>query len=311
MKNWYSKYNYKCAQMPIPTDHIEDLHGEELKKALVRSKAKATLYHGTSSKKLAKILQHGALDPEVPQQDPSIKSYEGSSRGVFLTSSENWAEAYAHNASSQDGSDSVVLEVVVPYSWLDIDPDDTKYNPDTNEVNMLGKTQAMISRPLSFKHIKSVHITEWRDNSELRKVFEDAGNAFIPIGVFVDRLKKLNKIDPKTVEGEYEQMTIERKKGLSRSMAHEDFEYQIAQSLVGMMQSYFVEPYNFTVNGIGLMDFTVAYIYSHHNIYQNAVTFLREYMQSAGLDYDEYMGNLPDYLQPKPNESIHGYLARL
>lgn len=85
-------------------------------------KGHVTLYHGTSSKRLAGILKEGIL----PRSETQLGNFQGSieSRKGFVYLSDAFPIFYASNAADADQSDGmVVLQVSVPMRSLYPDED--------------------------------------------------------------------------------------------------------------------------------------------------------------------------------------------
>lgn len=150
LMNWLQK-----IAMPFSSESWDNLHGHPLGDRLVY------VYHGTSSGKLLKALQHGSLDPQKSSEN---KSWQASSPGIFVARSYGFfsASMYAYHAANDentgDQTQPVVLMLQIPYSWIDYDPDDVPkdklYNTD----------QGVVRRPIPIKNI--VGILYFKDNDD-------------------------------------------------------------------------------------------------------------------------------------------------
>lgn len=148
-KEWEIVYKRSDENdVPLEPDSWTSLHSPQVRE-LTKGRD-VIVYHGTSSKKLAKILAHGSLDPAISE---SHKTFKESSPGIFITKQFGGlmgAEFYAHVSSEGgsdkerapgDNSDAVVLELIVPLNWIEADPDDTRFK-ESGEINDLGADQS-------------------------------------------------------------------------------------------------------------------------------------------------------------------------
>jgi hypothetical protein len=331
--NWYtrqesvekppkaSKNNWYRLAMPLPTDYLRNLHDPDLRKN-VPPERELIVYHGTSTKKLVYILSHGYLDPDISSQD-EYRSYNGSSKGIFVTTSAKGftgAELYAHHSSSMqgadegqsgDGSDPVVLELIVPIGWIQQDPDDTRIDLETGQMNDLGKMQGVVQRKISIKRIKNIYlkneqIAEYHGlNSQ--EFFDQGMTEWMPIGIFLDRVIKLIKKGVDLPE-EYQQMAqMIRPRGLSRSDAYEDVEHKIVEGLMMLIATFF-EP------NLVSYDQILSWVFQNKiNYYDNAAKVIESFfVQFVGQEDWEKMveEQMPDYYRPKDYEPLIAYLKR-
>lgn len=300
--------------MPIIPDYLEDIHSPELRKS-VPPNTPIIVYHGTSSRKLANILSHGSLDPNISSQ-PEYRSYENSSPGIYVTISSSGffgAELFAwHAAKSEsegDGSDPVVLELNVPLGWIDPDPDDSRIVDD--QRNQASKTQGRILRPINIKRIRGIQVK----NSDLAQrvpygsddIFDRDKTKWMPIGRFLDLLSKIPILPP-----EYEKMVSNRPPGMSRSETYEEQEQRIADKLVQLYQTFnSIDP---AANGLAPFDAALVWVYNNkNNLWGNALSSVSsffEYMNPGSFEYYENTAGGSEYF-PRPNESLFSFLDRL
>jgi len=257
MSNWY-----RMAAPPIISDYIEDLHYKDIMRNLDKT-TQIIVYHGTTSKRLAEILIHGSLDPDISGSE-GFKSYKNSSEGIFVTTSATGfvgASMYAHHAASDeetgDGGDEVVLELSIPWYWIEEDPDDTRILENAQK-NDLGKKQGIVRRPISVKRIRNVIVY----NDFLNKIIPlptdnifDKATQWMPIGKFLDVVRK--NID--SLPEEYGIM-VGSSKGLSRSEAYEDREHVIAVKLTGLLHTFF-DPQDYSYDQV------LAWVLQHKGKY--------------------------------------------
>jgi hypothetical protein len=258
MSDWY-----KIATPPIISDYLEDLHNPYIRNNINKS-TQIIVYHGTSSKRLAEILIHGSLDPEISGSD-NFKSYKESSKGIFVTTSATGfigASMYAYHAGSNeetgDGGDEVVLELSIPWYWIEEDPDDTRISEDAQK-NDLGKTQGVVRRPINVKRIKNILVYNSILNGIIPNpsdnILENRSTQWMPIGKFLDVVRK--NID--SLPEEYGIM-VDRSKGLSRKEGYEDREQIVAEKLLGLVHTFF-SPGDYS------FDQVLAWVFQQKNIY--------------------------------------------
>jgi len=272
---------YKTA-LPISSDWLQDLHHPGIRENLDKTQ-QIVVYHGTSSKRLVNILAHGSLDPAI-SGSPEYKSYLSASPGIFVTTSPTGfigAGMYAYHATSNeengDGSDEVILELVVPWYWIDQDPDDTRIT-EQGETNDLGRIQGIVRRSISVKRIRNIVVY----NKELREIipyqpneiFERTMTKWMPIGKFMDVVKK--NVD--SLPEEYRQM-IGHSKGLSRSDNYTDIEEDVAVKLLELVQTFFYSmDYSF--------DDTFAWVLANKNLAlysYNKRDVIHKYLKDIGV----------------------------
>jgi hypothetical protein len=288
-----SSYFWKLA-VPFEALEFESLHDKELREVI---KKDIIVYHGTSSKKLAKIINHGSLDPTMSQ---NFKTYENASPGIFVSKREGGligAEMYANISSQGDKSDPVLLEIVVPFHWISEDPDDSRHDESGN-LNHLGKAQGLINQPISIKRIKRV----WAQGEEINEIapskdkgdfFDRSKTAFIPLGVFLEKIKKAVRAG-QNLPDEYYEMVNMNIKGLSKSNPTIEREQVIAKGLENFFHNY----------------------YEVKDVYKEALlTVLNSKTTDANSIIQEFLGKLGEdfedvYYKPNRFENIFIYLKR-
>ena len=305
--NWLKKIS-----MPLTSDYLENLHDPDIRSTAPKN-TQIEVFHGTTIKRLIKILQHGSLDPGVTSAIEH-KSYPDASQGIFVTTSLGLfgAELYAHHASqgdkdaTGDGSDTVVLSLVVPLNWLEPDPDDSRLTPE-GKPNQASMTQARIMRPINVKRIKMIAINNpilsqkvpyGRDN-----IFDAEKTAFTPIGKMLDIITRT-----KNLPEEYYQLTGSRPRGMARSEVYEDQEQWLAMKLTSLYQSYYGSFYS------SIFDKTLAWVYKNKvHTYDMAQSRIMEYLAFMGKTGDEV--EVSDFVQghyaPKPTENLRYYFGRV
>jgi hypothetical protein len=290
--NWYK------ISSPIDTDWIEDIH--EVKKNIPDDR-EVIVYHGTSSKKLAGILSHGSLDPSV-SGGAEFKSFEGASPGIFVTTQLGGftgAELYAYHSSSDeergDGSDKVILELQIPLSWIEGDPDDTRMftnEEGVEEMNQLGKQQGVVSQPIPISRIKGATIyndalVEAIGGIE-RSTFSSGNTEWMPIG----KLISLMSDNAESLSGEYKD--IASVGGLSRNDYKKDREQVFADRVIDFLHT-FVNPADVNYDKVLSWSFN-----NYQNAYAigSAESMLRDVMSNIGLE--------EEYIESIMTESIGG-----
>lgn len=290
---------FKKFAVPFEASEFENLHDKYYKDNL---KKDVLVYHGTSSKKLADIIEHGSFDPKISFEN---KVHDNASKGIFVTNKDEGftsAEMYANNASvvddKGDGSNPVVLELSIPIQWIEQDPDDTRFD-EKGQMNEWGKTQGMVSRSIPIRRIKRV----WMQGPEVGNVapsgrdgiFEKGKTEFMPIGKLLDKIKKSIENGADLPE-EYHKMVNVRPKGLSKSEPTIETEQMIAKGFENIYHTY----YEFD-----------------NNIYEKALKFIL----NSGLNNPDLLGSflrqqgksindIPYREQPRWRESIVSYLKR-
>lgn len=312
MYNWLQKIS-----MPLSSDYVGDLFRI---KSFAPKNTKISVYHGTTSKKLANILQHGSLDPTVSNL-PEHKSYKDASPGIYITTSLGLggAELYAHHAAfglgnsedKGDGSDPLVLELIVPVAWIEPDPDDSRLTHE-GKPNEASRSQGRILRPISIKNIRQVMIS----NSILSKIipnerddfFSQFNTAWFPIGKMLDAIKKAIRSGVELPE-EYYQMVNQRPKGLSRNETFQDMEQDMAEKLVTVHDTFLDSSYDVSES---TFDRALEWVYKN-GIYGNATagiqSFLNSFSPNAWNDAIKGWGRSDNYM-PRQNESLFSYLRR-
>jgi hypothetical protein len=270
MSNWYKKAS------PISSDWLQDLHHPGIKENI--GNQQVVVYHGTSSKRLFQILAHGSLDPSITEKE-EFKSYQSSSYGIFVsTSATSFMSAgmYAFHAAEHeetgDGSDKVVLELVVPWKWIEEDPDDTEYID--GERSDLGKTQGVIRRPISVKRIRNIVVYNdvLKDliPSESDDILEGERTRWVPIGNLMDVVKKNKDI----LSEEYQQMSF-FSKGLSRTDPYTDREEEVALKLLTLIQT-FLDPTDYS------FDDSLSWVLSNKDLIYDQRGMLEKYLRDFG-----------------------------
>jgi len=298
---------YKYA-VPIELTNVRSLHESEFREAV--NKKKVIVYHGTSSKKLALIIRHGSLDPT---QARDYINWENTSPGIYVTRQlEGFTGAwmYANHAASQDGGNPVVLELVIPLHWIDLDPDDTRHD-EAGNINDLGENQGVVHRPINIKSIKGVQL----QGAKIGKIkpqlnndiFEQDKTEWMPIGV---ALKLITK-NISNLPYEYKQMVEPIPRGMARQMASEDLENKYAEAMDIFYGTYIGSPSD-RINGKSINEVALIWFMKKpHVLWNNAETALKEFGKIIGVDMSEHLEYLGDYLAPKPYETLARYLQRI
>ena len=293
--------------VPIDTAYVRSLHSEDLREAT--GKKKVIVYHGTSSKKLALIVQHGSMDPA---QAKDYVNWDSVSPGIYVTRNlEGFTGAwmYAHHAAKQ-GGDPVVLELTIPLNWIDIDPDDTHHN-EAGDINDLGEDQGVVRKPISIKNIKGVQF----QGSEIGKIkpqnrdalFERDKTKWMPIGVALRLIAKHVQSLPE----EYQQMVSPLPKGMSRQLSYEDIENKYASAMESFYSSYIGSPGD-RFNGRSTNEVALIWLLKNKNaLYQNAQNALEEFGKIIGVDMHEQLEYLGEDYKPKPYETLRRFLDRV
>jgi len=298
---------YKLA-VPIDLTYVRNLHDTEFREAA--KKKKVTVYHGTSSKKLALIIRHGALDPA---QSKDYTNWEDVSPGIYVTRQlEGFTGAwlYANRAASQDGGNPVVLELTVPLNWIDIDPDDTRHD-EAGKINDLGENQGIIHKVINIKNIKGIQL-QGKEISKIKPqpssgIFETDKTEWMPIGVALRLIAK----NVGTLPEEYQQMAAPIPKGMARQMASEELENKYAEAMDIFYSTYIGSPTDRfggkTVNEVAL----IWFMKNKNVLWNQAVPALKEFGKIISVDMSEHLEYLADYLAPKPYETLARYLQRI
>ncbi len=308
--NWLQK-----IAMPLIPDYMVDLF--RIQRAAPKG-TKVSVYHGTTSKKLANILQHGSLDPDISGTQ-EFKSYQNASPGIYITTSlgMSGAEMYAHHAANGletsthiekgDGGDPLVLELVVPIHWIEPDPDDSRTD-DEGKPNQASMEQGRIMHSIPASAIKQVMINNTtlaeHEPSGRSDLFSENQTKWLPIGIMMDTISRLvaNEAD---LPEEYYQMVGQRPRGLSRQEPREDIEQEVANKLSAFHDTFF----SFTS---GTFDSALEWIYQNKgSIYGDAISGLLGFLAHMGRDdaVEVIEGN-PDY-SPQPGENLWSYLRRM
>lgn len=301
----------KKIALPIWSDYLHNLHDEDIRKH-APSKTEVVVYHGTSSNKLFKMIKTGQMLPVL-----EARSYNNSSDGIFVTTSMVMAELYAHHSSTGeegDGSDPVILELQVPFAWIEADPDDSGIIKDEHGQDVPKEAnfnQGRVLRPINIKRIKTVQI----NNSVLSKYspfgsdnpFDAMKTKMLPLGKMIDLIKQVSKKE-KDLPDLYSEMVKFRPRGLSRSQPHEDAEQIIAKGLMSVFQT-FASPG--PIGGQSQFERSLGWVYKN-NMNQPATQLLPQYIEymkpGTWKEISEHMQGT-DYF-PKPNESLWMYARR-
>jgi hypothetical protein len=305
MENINDIYNlaFIFAKLAVPLDPYNwtSLHSFEVRE-LAEGKD-VVVYHGTSSKKLAKILAHGSLDPAMSGGN---KTFKESSPGIFVTKQPGGlmgAEFYAFISSEGgndkertpgDNSDAVVLELIVPLDWIETDPDDTRFQ-EGGKMNNLGEDQGIVHRPLNIKRIRSVLLK----GSEVSKIVPE----WTPIGIVIDKIAKAIKSGAQLPE-EYAAMSGQKPRGLSRQQAYYDIEERIAKGLVNLHDNWFSPDYK---------THEAALVWALKNgAHGLALPAIKSFFDSIVANFEDFKeGAEGSYWWPKPNEYLVNYLKRV
>lgn len=318
MTTWFQRYLTKQAAPPITSDWLSDIH--EFRKR-VPARRQVIVYHGTSTKKLAAILSHGSLDPGISHEE-EWRSYEGASPGIFVTTDPAGfmgAQMYAWHAARDDergdGSDPVTLEIVVPFTWLDYDPDDTKYIATElgQEMNDLGKRQAVIRRPIPLSRIKqaivySSPLSRFSPRAQNLNDLEES-TGWLPLGKLVDVIKKAARKEE--LPPEYLAM-LPKRRGLAQQEAYEDREQGIGLQLLAIAQTMIGTGF-----GENLEQESILWVLEHPGIeWQNAWEeggggAMQQYLSHMGMSSDEFWEAVEgSHYEPRENEALYSYLRR-
>ena len=299
---WYKKIK---ISMPIPSDHLLDVHNKDLRK-VINKNTQIIVYHGTSSKKLAQILAHGYLDPKISSTD-EYKSYSDSSPGIFVTTdgfSFMGAGLYGWHASSHeemgDQGDSIILELVVPWNWINPDPDDLKED--------LARRQGVINRPISIKRIRSIQIRNLTIAGIIPystdDTFDRDATKWMPIGKMMDIISKLIKNGYELPE-EYYQMVNNRPKGLSRSEPGEDMEGKLAQGLINIIHQFY------SIDSVSYDQALIWVFQNKNNLYGNALDLIKDFIRYIGNNVEDFLESAPEEYLPQQYENFISYVMRV
>lgn len=297
--------------VPFESGLLESLHDPDLRAAL--TKQSVIVYHGTSSKKLAKILQHGSLDPETSQE---FKTFPEATQGIFVSKRiigfGSSAELYANVSAERDGSDPVILELVIPLSWIQVDPDDTRLLEETKELNLAGKAQGMVTRSINIKHIKGVILQGKQINQvapgEQSGIFDSNKTQMLPIGVMLDKIKTAIKKGIQLPE-EYHEMVNLRPRGLTRHPPPSELPEKVAMGLTNLYDNIWA-PGGTAPSGRPIYDEALLYILRNpHQIYGSAISAIQGFLEKIGESYQilEESG----WGMPTSGENLLKYLKRL
>lgn len=299
---------------PIMPDYLDNLHDPDLRRAMPPS-TKIMVYHGTTSKRLALVLQTGFFDPQIAD-----KSFESASPGIFVTTSLGLggAELFAHHAANGDkdipgdGGDEIVVELVVPFGWIEQDPDDTRIDPETGKMNQMGRQQGRIMHPVKITHIRQIMIKNDIISTEephpLHGDFMYSNTSqWVPIGKMLDLIKRHVYSLPE----EYGQMINVRPRGLSRTEAPEERESKLASDLLVVLHTFL----SIGVSQGESSDFVVTLAWIYENKIQpwsDAISSLSAYFEhmSPG-SWEEVSQSMSDRYAPIPGEHLYRYLARV
>lgn len=297
--------------LPLYLDALNHLHHPEFRQSVSPS-TQVIVYHGTSSVALSSMLQHGQLS-----WDDSRKNYTNTSPGVFVTTSPGFfsAEMYGHKSTETQGGDEVVLELQLPLGWIAQDPDDTRVDA-AGRMNDLGKTQGMVTKPISVKRIKQLKV----HSDALAQVFNPNPNTepdimgywtpWMPIGKFLDKIaKSISK--GVTLPFEYSTMVGVRPRGLAKSPAPESREQELAEGLLSLYHTFVEVNYG---NDESDYDKTLWFVHKNKlNPWVLASSVVPIYIQTLGGEealrsYREgYEGT---QYWPKAGESLMMFLRR-
>lgn len=297
---WYKRVTADA----LNTDYLSNIHDKELREG-VPPKTDIVVYHGTSMKKLLGILQHGSLDPAISKDK---RNYDNSTiGGIYVTISFGFfsAEMYS-NKSAEDGSDGVVLELVVPLGWIEQDPDDTRHD-EKGEMNDLGKKQGIVRRPIDKRRIRQIKVHSQAfaqaSPSPNNDFFSKSWSNWMSMADFYSLTRKLAK-QKIPLPQEYGALVGLNLKGLSRQNAPIDLEQTVAEQLLTLWNTIF---------DIGSLNFekVLGWVYKNKNVY-NAQQGLQSFMEFARPGaYQEFMTSAPDNYKPKPGEDWRRYLSRV
>lgn len=294
--------------VPFDASELNSLHDPEVRAAL--SGREVVVYHGTSSKRLAKILQHGSLDPDRSNE---VKVHDNSSPGIFVTKNptgftgaELYANIAAQNPEKGDNSDRVILELVIPIDWILPDPDDTKYDEQGN-MNDLGRSQGIVTKSVNVKRIRNVllegqQITQVAPAGyEESNIFDRYKTEWLPVGVMLDKIRKAIKANVELPE-EYYEMVSTRSRGLSRSAPASEKEEQAARGIINMYDNVF-QP-----GGLSHDKVLLFFLNNPNLLYSSAESTLKLVFDSLGVGWEEMVDGLSEL--PKQHESLFSYFKR-
>jgi hypothetical protein len=297
--------------MPFDSELFDSLHSKHIRETIPKDR-EVIVYHGTSSKRFVKILQYGSLDPV---QSIENKAWENTtSGGIYVTrkfEGFTGAESYARHSSTNDGgdgSDPTILEIVIPLSWIELDEDDLKIDPETGKINDLGENQGVVKRSINIKRIRRI-MFKGKEISQISKayssnVFDLDKTEFLPVGIMLDKIKKaINKgieLPP-----EYYQMVNSRPKGLSKREPIPEREEIIAKELESLYDNLF-DPTDHP-HDKSVYENALIYVFNNKNMYD-----LEKYIKNFIL----YVGQDPEYFEnaydmPRKGENIISYLKRI
>lgn len=288
--------------MALDAMEFSTLHDTKLRKLM--KKRKVLVYHGTGVNKLAKILKHGSLDPNVSGQNEN-KTYSNSSPGIFVTLNPGWtngAETYVAKNMDESGGDGVLLQLEIPLEWIHTDPDDTRVD-ELGNINQLGKYQGVVPRPISIKNIREVKFF----GSAAGKIFGGLIESdWMTIGNALDKIAQ--KAKKENLPDEYLNLISGRPKFLKRRPAQIDREQELAQKL-GALWGTFNDPYHKDNE-----KFLLWLLEHNSKLQQKADITLLQCLtdidpQNGPATFQEIL-ETEDYL-PKKTESFLNYLLRL
>lgn len=299
---WYSRLKQADA---FSTDYIENMHHPELKG--MPAKSEIVVYHGTSIAKFAAIMRHGSLDPQISQ---SKKNYEQvTTGGIYVTINPGFgsAELYAHQSSANDKSDNIVLEMVVPYNWIEHDPDDTRID-EQGVMNSQGRTQGIIRRAINIRRIRQVKalnpVLSQAAPSKDGNPFNRLWTQWMPIAKFYKLVQKA--VENGQLDENYKIFAGGTYPGLSRKGPKIDSQQEFAERLACLLNTHF---------DMNLVNFEKILVWAYKN--QNAAfgpavngtnTFLEAMQPGLSKRFQEEVQQ--DY-QPKPAESLQSFLNRI
>ena len=297
---------YLKKAMPIDTTYVRSLHDPELRSAL--GKRKVTVYHGTSSKNLAKIIAWGSLDPSKAE-----KTWDHVTPGIYVTrqlGGFGGAWLYANHSSQIDGSNPVVLELVIPINWISPDPDDTRYD-EKGELNVAGEDHGIINRPVNIKNIKGVCF-QGNEISEIKPgyrefQFETPKTKWLPFGTALRIInKKKAELPP-----EYAEMVRAIPRGLARTQAYEEAENIYANKMGTFYETYIGSPDD-TFGGKRASERALIWLLVNKNkLWGTALAGLENFGKYIGVDIISRMEYIGEDNCPKPNETLAAFLKRV
>lgn len=288
---------FKLA-VPIEADYIHNIHDPSFREAV--GERELIVYHGTSSKKLSKILEHGALDASIGKD---YKTYPEASHGIFVTTKYAGflsAELYARTSADSDGSDPVILELVLPLKWIGIDPDDMR-ELEGGEINQAGRVQGMVSKPISLNRIKKVML----QGDAIGKI----APAGLP-GIFdanktewmtLSQAMKLIKKNKEDLPEEYEEMAGLGRR-LNRMEIKKDVEDIYAEKFAILNNTFFETSYDVRERAL------VWLLKNPGALVGRVLIGLKGFY---GDKFDALMEDLQGDYEPKPFESLARFLDRI